>query len=381
MLRPSTSVARSRNGMLKTVSRFAALLLAVFLMSFGVNAQNPPKPSPFAGPQVTAGAPANPTGAPQAGAGSQLWNWVLTQQQKMHRDMAGAVRDLKSAGTFTAASLLAFISFMYGVLHAAGPGHGKAVISSYVLANERTVRRGVYLSFLAALIQALSAIAIVGILAIALNATSLSIKATEGWIETLSWALVAAIGAWMMTGQIKRIIAHRAEAGRMQTGSHSHDAHHHGAHHHDHDACCGGAHHQAHHGDDHAHDDCCGHAHMPLLKDLEGELGWRKALAIAFSVGVRPCSGAIIVMIFAMSQGLLWAGIFATFAMALGTAITVSVLAALAVGSKALATRLAGRDGPWAERVGLAAGLIGSGLVTAMGVLFFISSLQGPAVL
>jgi ABC-type nickel/cobalt efflux system permease component RcnA len=118
---------------------------------------------------------------------------------------------------------------------------------------------------------------------------------------------------------------------------------------------------------------------MPAPKDLEGELGWRKALAIAFSVGVRPCSGAIIVLIFALSQGLLWAGIFATFAMALGTAITVSVLAALAVGSKELAQRMAGENSLWAQRIGLAAGLTGSALVLLMGTLFFFASLKGSA--
>jgi ABC-type nickel/cobalt efflux system permease component RcnA len=307
--------------------------------------------------------------------------FVLNQQQKLHREMAAAVRDLKTAGTITAASVLALISFMYGVLHAAGPGHGKAVISSYVLANERTVRRGVFLSFLAALIQAISAIAVVGILAIALNATSLSIKSTEGWIETLSWALVAAIGAWMLTGQVKRLLAYMAE--KPSEHDHTHHCHDHG---HSHGACCAdyGAAAHAHPGHDHdgrahSHDACCGHAHMPVPKELEGELSWRKALAIAFSVGIRPCSGAIIVMIFALSQGLLWAGIFATFAMALGTAITVSALAALAVGSKELAQRMAGEESPWAQRIGLTAGLTGSALVMLMGTVFFFASLQGPA--
>ena len=275
--------------------------------------------------------------------------------------MAAAVRDLKAAGSLSAAGVLAFIAFMYGVLHAAGPGHGKAVISSYVLANERTMRRGVFLSFLAALIQALSAIAVVGVLAVALNATSMTIKSTEHWVETLSWALVAAIGAWMLSGQIKTYLASRKSTS---------NAHAHTLHHHDGDGCCRY---------DHAHDTCCGEAHMPAPKDLDGELSWRKALTIAFSVGVRPCSGAMILMIFALSQGMLWAGIFATFAMALGTAITVSVLAALAVGSKELATRLAGPESSWADRIGLAAGFTGSALVMLMGATFFIATLASPA--
>ena len=118
---------------------------------------------------------------------------------------------------------------------------------------------------------------------------------------------------------------------------------------------------------------------MPDPKALEGDLSWSKALAIAFSVGIRPCTGAILVLVFALSQGLVWAGVFATFAMALGTAITVSVLAALAVGSRELAVKLGGGDSKWATGVATAAGLAGSTLVLVMGTVFFIGSLTSPA--
>jgi ABC-type nickel/cobalt efflux system permease component RcnA len=252
------------------------------------------------------------------------------------------------------------------------------VISAYVLANEKTVRRGIKLSFLAAFIQALSAIAIVGLLAILMKATSLQMKTAEQWIETLSWALVAGVGAWLLYGQLKPLLARRSGAkaqahvhadGSVCTHAHHHEHHgHQGNHKHDH--------HGHHHG--HAHDEaCCGHAHMPAPKDLEGPLDWRKSLALATSVGIRPCTGAILVLIFALSQGLFWAGVFATFAMALGTAITVSALAALAVGSRELATRMAGSDSLWASRIATAAGIGGSALVFIMGTAFFFASLKG----
>lgn len=133
---------------------------------------------------------------------------------------------------------------------------------------------------------------------------------------------------------------------------------------------------------DHVHDaDCgCGHAHIPAPADLDGAWSWRKGLALAFSVGIRPCTGAILVLLFALSQGLLWAGVMATFAMALGTAITVSALAALAVGSRELATRLAGgADSGWAATIASTAGIVGSSLVLLMGAAFFVASLKGPA--
>ena len=118
---------------------------------------------------------------------------------------------------------------------------------------------------------------------------------------------------------------------------------------------------------------------MPAPKDLEGDLTWGKSMGIAASVGIRPCTGAILVLIFALSQGMLWAGVFATFAMALGTAITTSALAALAVGSKELATRYAGEGSRWAGHIGTAAGLAGSTAVLVIGTAFFFASLNGAA--
>jgi nickel/cobalt transporter (NicO) family protein len=391
-----------------------AALLCGLVFSFGALAQSEPQRSPFGVPL----APGQSVSAPQKAERSLMgdaWSFVLAQQQRINRELAAAVRQLKSGDVMSATLMLAFLGFMYGVLHAAGPGHGKAVISSYVLANEKTVRRGIMLSFLAAFIQALSAIAIVGVLAIAMRATSLEIKSAEAWIETVSWGLVALIGIWLLYGQLAKLFKRApSEAANSEPHGHLHShapSHRHGhdhGHAHDHGSCgCGHAHSHPHH--DHAHTfakahahahggpnhassypadthhdhvhaadgSCCGHAHMPDPAQLEGTLSWRKALAIALSVGIRPCTGAILIMIFALSQGLLIAGIFATFAMALGTAITVSALAALAVGSRELATRLAGGESRFAGAVATGAGLVGSLLVFLMGASFFVASLSG----
>ena len=59
------------------------------------------------------------------------------------------------------------------------------------------------------------------------------------------------------------------------------------------------------------------------------------------AVGLRPCSGAILVLVFALAQGLFWAGVIATFVMGLGTFITVAAIATVAVGARAWAGHLA----------------------------------------
>jgi nickel/cobalt transporter (NicO) family protein len=75
---------------------------------------------------------------------------------------------------------------------------------------------------------------------------------------------------------------------------------------------------------------------------LAGPGGWRRGFAAIFAVGIRPCSGAILVLVFALAQGLFWAGVAATFVMGLGTAITVAAIAVVAVSAKDLARRLSG---------------------------------------
>ena len=302
------------------------------------------------------GAAAVALAEPATGPIQRMWLWAMEKQGEAHVALTQAVRRLRSADPLDAMFWLAAISFVYGVLHAAGPGHGKAVISAYVLADGRTVRRGVALSFLAAGVQALSAVALVAILVVLLRSTGLQTKAMERWLETASWALVALIGAWLLYYQLRTALApaHAHGAG------HDHHGHHrHGHHHHNHDAAC----------------EAC--AHLPSPSQLQGDWSWRRALSLAFAVGIRPCTGAILVLIFAIGQGLWWAGVFSTFVMALGTAITVSVLAALAVGFREATTRIAGRgSSKWAGRVQLAAGFGGAALVMILGAAFFVGSLS-----
>ena len=253
------------------------------------------------------------------------------------------------------------ISFAYGIFHAAGPGHGKAVISSYLVANQETARRGIVLSFASALMQSLVAVAIVGICAWLLNATARTMCGAERVIEIVSYALIAAFGArlvWTKGGGFIRALQAPqplpamalAAAAPHDDAGHGHDHHHGHSHPHAHVAHRGHEHRHDDHGHDHAeghvHDEHCGHSHGPVPTELAGPGGWRRGFGAILAVGIRPCSGAILVLVFALAQGLFWAGVAATFVMGLGTAITVATIAVIAVSAKGLAGRLAsGRDG------------------------------------
>jgi nickel/cobalt exporter len=255
--------------------------------------------------------------------------WILAKQAEFYRLFSGTIRAAKSDGS--AAWTLMGISFAYGIFHAAGPGHGKAVISSYLVANDETWKRGIVLSFASAILQAFTAIAIVGIAAVLLGATAKAMGNTVRVIEIVSYALIIMIGLrllWVKGRAFLKLLwppKHK---------HHDHGHHHHGHDHHDHDH----AHHDHDHGDE-AH--AWGHAHAPEPNELVGHHWWKRGLSAIVAVGLRPCSGAIIVLVFALAQGLFWIGVASTFAMGLGTAITVAIISTLAVGARGLAGRLA----------------------------------------
>ncbi len=293
----------------------------------------------------------------QAPAGG-IVGWIIAEQSLFYRELSGLIRAAKTDGS--AYWGLMGISFIYGIFHAAGPGHGKAVISSYLLANEETWRRGIALSFASALLQATTAVVLVAIAAVLLGATAKMMGDTVRVIEVASYALIVLLGArlfWVKGRSFLRALqtlqtkpeaqsaphAEHAHGHDHAHHDHDHHAHHDHAHHHDHDTC-GHAAHDHHDRDDHDHEDSVlpwGHAHGPEPEELAGSGGWRRGLAAIVAVGLRPCSGAIIVLVFALAQGLFYAGIASTFVMGIGTAITVAGIATLAVSAKAIATRFA----------------------------------------
>jgi len=269
--------------------------------------------------------------------------WILAKQAEFYRMLSGSIRAAKADGT--AAWGLMGISFAYGVFHAAGPGHGKAVISSYLVANNETWRRGIALSFASAILQAFTAIAIVGIAAVLLGATAHVMGNAVRAIEMVSYGLIILIGLRLLWVK-GRAFWHLLRPQRQKHHEHAHDHAHHG---HDHDH--GHVHNHAHghlhnhgHAHDHDHDDeahAWGHAHAPEPSELKGPHWLRRGLSAIVAVGLRPCSGAIIVLVFALAQGLFWIGVASTFVMGLGTAITVAAVATLAVAARGFAGRLA----------------------------------------
>src|SRR4051812_30710969 len=215
------------------------------------------------------GAPRPQTQTPPAPAYSGIAGWLLAKQAEFYRGLSGAIRAAKADGS--AVWGLFGLSFLYGIFHAAGPGHGKAVISSYLVANEETWRRGIVLSFASALLQAAVAVLVVGVAAWLLSATAKTMCSAERIIEIVSYALIALLGArllWVkgrglidaVRGMERRPVPLGA-AVTPRAHSHAHDHHHddphhgHDRHEHDHE------HEHTHSHDHHDHASAWGHAH------------------------------------------------------------------------------------------------------------------------
>jgi ABC-type nickel/cobalt efflux system permease component RcnA len=320
-----------------------------------------------------------PFGASRVSPEMGFMAWLLAQQAIFYRALSGAVRLAKTDGS--ALWTLMGIAFSYGVFHAAGPGHGKAVISSYLLANDETWRRGIALSFASALLQSLTAVLIVGIAAALLGATARMMSDAAHTIELISYGLIVLLGArllWVKGLSFVRALAefrdHRHHPDDDTPGHHLAMVHAHNAHRENsHDGEEANSHQHDHsHVDGHAHEPGMlpwGHAHGPEPQDLRGPGGWKRGLAAIVAVGLRPCSGAIILLVFALSQGLFWAGAVSTFVMGLGTAITVAAIATLAVAARTFAMRFA------SDEISLGSVLVrgmevgAAGLVLALGGL------------
>jgi len=262
------------------------------------------------------------------GIGALLLSW----QSAFYRELVTA---LKAVAQNPAALWGLFgLSFGYGVFHAAGPGHGKAVISAYIVADNRSLRRGLSLSFAAAILQALVAIALVATLTLTLKATAATMNATTWVVEQASFAMVAAVGLFVLWRKAGALLAlgHGAQE----------------------------------------HDPSCDHVHMPGPEEISRLRNWRDMAGVVFAAGLRPCAGALIILVFAASQGLLWAGIAATFAMALGTALTTGALAALAVFFKFAALKVAGGGSLRAARAIAGLEVLAAAFVAVLGgALFF----------
>ncbi|KNX42078.1 High-affinity nickel-transport protein [Roseovarius tolerans] len=261
--------------------------------------------------------------------------WANAGQAETQQAMARLLRSLRAGDPGALTGLMA-LCFAYGFFHAAGPGHGKLLIGGYGMAARVSALRLSGLALASSLAQAASAVVLVyaGVFVFDLTRQRMTGLA-EDIMAPASYAAIAAVGAWLALRGLRRLRAARVVR-------------------HDHDGTCSS----------------CGHTHGPTADEAASVTGWRDALALIAAVAIRPCTGALFLLILTWRMGLEMAGILGTFAMGLGTAsVTLAVaLASVTLREGALARFAAGQGGALARALPL--------LELAAGVVIAALSLQ-----
>ena len=264
--------------------------------------------------------------------------WGFALQRELNGDIRAQLAMLKDQGGLRPALGVIAAAFLYGVFHAIGPGHGKVVIGSWLVSRRARVAWGLSACFLSAGVQAVTAIVVILVLSGVAALAPSAIMAQAAWLEVASYGLIAFMGLVMAWNTLR---------GKAACG---HD-HSHG--HHDH-SCCGHHHHHHHH----------------------AEEDRRTLWAMAAAIGFRPCTGALLVLLFTLANGLMAVGIAATFAMAAGVGLTVSGIGLGALGLNRLLDRGAARS-RHGETLRKALSLGGAALIFLLGLTLLLGSLQG----
>ena len=264
------------------------------------------------------------------------WLSLIEFQYQVNTEIAIRMKALETGGSFIALLFALGGAFLYGMAHALGPGHGKFVIVSYFMGREVHVLRGLIMALQMAVVHVIAAVVIVWIADVVLKA-SLGIRLAEvPGVRAGSFLIIAVIGLYMLYQAVRISLGH--------TDTHQNYANHNHAHEHSH-----------HHG----------HSHT-----TEGGL-------VAMAVGMVPCPGAILVMLFAVANDMIYPGFMLVAAMSAGIGLTIAVLGVGTILARQLVTRIIkdSRGGLAVARFRTVTNYTGALLVTAIGTASFFAFL------
>ena len=268
-----------------------------------------------------------------------VWHTLIEFQSQVNAGVAIHMRALETGNSFAAFFLGLGVASLYGMIHALGPGHGKFVIMSYFMGREVYVLRGLVMAVQMAVVHVIAAVVIVWVADILLK-TSLGIGLADvPGIRAGSFLIIAGIGIYMLYQAV------RGSGGHTHTHNHTHDHNHH------------------HHGHSHDHPHGASHA-------TEGGL-------VALAVGMVPCPGAVLVMLYAIANDMIYPGFLLVAAMSVGIGLTIAILGVATILLRQFATRFIENSsgGVAVARFRLLSNTIGALLVTAVGTVSFFAFL------
>ncbi|PSV40366.1 nickel/cobalt transporter [Photobacterium sp. GB-36] len=294
--------------------------------------------------------------------GYLLWhNWptLMLSTIKWQREINGQLGDLLYDAKENPAAIysLAGVSFLYGVFHSLGPGHGKMIVTTYLATNPAKVKASLIMTVISAFLQALVAIVLVTVLLVFFNSSMREINSAADRFITLSFVAMLLLGV---------IVAYRAlkqswQLYKQKTHKHDHTHHNHNhSHSHSHSSDCG-----------------CGHKHFADADSINQATNMREYIAIIASIGIRPCTGAILALLFANMVDMYWLGVVSALLMAVGTALTTSTIATMTLSGKKLVTKYLAYSDHQHSFAPLVFKLFGGLLLIGLGLLLLNSQSYG----
>ena len=292
-----------------------------------------------------------------------LWTrWtdaIVAFQRRANTEVARHMNAIDSGQSLGAFFLGLAIAFVYGVFHAFGPGHGKFIIVSYFLGRDARVGRGIVMAIQVAIVHVIAAIVIVWLADITLQAGfGIGLAEVPG-VRAASFLIIAAIGLYMLYQAFRAALGYinPSEVGHGHSHAHDHGHAHHGEHGHGH----GHSHHE-------------NHGHAEEASRVESGL-------MAVAAGIVPCPGAVLIMLYAVANNMIYPGFLLVAAMSLGIGLTICSLGVGAIIARQTALRLvesdgAGSSGALLVRHGFNFG--GAIIVTLIGLVSFVAFLDVP---
>ena len=295
--------------------------------------------SPFTGeraPAVAEPAPPAQAWGPVAAVGRAL----LTFQREANRLIAQHMRAIRDGETSLPLLIGMALAFAYGVVHALGPGHGKLVVVSYFLAREARIGRGLLMGLQIAVFHVISALAVVALADLVLRQAFGGPPGEVAGLRLASYGLIAAIGLVMLAQAVRRARLRRAG---IEVA-----------------ACCG-----------HGHEPAAPHPHR------HGAAAPDKAQqgALSLGVGLVPCTGAVLILLYAMANDILYAGMLLVGAIAAGMAITMGALGLLSVVARRTVAARVAAGGSGERRFAAAMDYAGALAITLIGGALFWAAL------
>jgi ABC-type nickel/cobalt efflux system permease component RcnA len=257
---------------------------------------------------------------------SAVLNLMAPIQKRLNESLATMTLALRGSRSFAGLLLVAALSLAYGIFHAAGPGHGKTIVGSFLLANEAELRHSFIIGYLVAIVHALCALAVVLLLYYVIRGIfATKVEQANHYIQLFTFGAIAVIGSVMLVQRI------------MGSGHH---------HHHDH------------------------------AVDARKGLSFRNLLGIAVPAGVIPCPGAVAVILFALSLHMVGVSILAVSSISVGMGTTISLAGALVILVKRGTIRAVG--GSREERSSVIRRVVeigGAAILFLFGLAFFLAQL------